>query len=482
MSGLHTITVADVLMGADFRPAGPTAITIADGLIQALEPTGAAPGPRRLAVPGIANAHDHGRPLSTTSFGAGNKPLETWLPSLATMPSVDPYLAHAAPFGRALRGGAIGAMVHLTRPMGLTPFPEEARIIARAASDVGLRIALAISVKDRNPLVYGDHTDLLAGLSPSASQVLQETFLKPPLPFREQLDVVDAVAADITGPMVDVQYGPNGVQWCSDAMLEEIARRSADTGRRIHMHLLETPYQRAYADREYPQGIVRHLADIGLLSPRLTLAHCVWASPDELELIAEHGARIAVNTSSNLHLMSGIAPVEEMLRRGVAVAMGLDGCAFDEDDDALRELRLFKILHSGWGFPEEMSRVAALKAACSTGRAAIGAPGSGLIEIGAPADFLLLDLDALDRDAIMPVDPCDYLFARAHAGHITASFVAGREVLTHGRLNGIDLDAVESELRAAYRSAMPGRAPFLQAWKETEPAIARFYQDRLGCF
>jgi len=482
MSVNHTLIVADALVGADFQPAGPTAITIADGLIQRLEPAGSAPGPRRLALPGIANAHDHGRPLSTTSFGAGNRPLETWLPSLAAMPSVDPYLAHAAPFGRAARGGAIGAMVHLTRPMGLTPFPEEARIIARAATDVGLRIALAISVKDRNPLVYGDHADILAGLTESARKVLQDTFLKQPLPIREQLDLVDSVAADITSPMIDVQYGPNGVQWCSDTMLEEIAGRSADTGRRIHMHLLETPYQRTYADREYPRGIVRHLADIGLLSPRLTLAHCVWARPDELELIAQYGARIAVNTSSNLHLMSGIAPVEEMLRRGVAVAMGLDGCAFDEDDDALRELRLFKILHAGWGFPEEMSRVSALKAACSTGRAAIGAPGSGLIEPGAPADFLLLDLDALDRDAIMPVDPRDYLFARAQAGHIAGSFIAGREIVRNGALTGMDLDAVETELRTAYRAGMPGRAPFLAAWRETEPAIARFYQDRLGCF
>ncbi|MFX5785309.1 amidohydrolase family protein, partial [Acinetobacter baumannii] len=80
--------------------------------------------------------------------------------------------------------------------------------------------------------------------------------------------------------MVDVQYGPNGVQWATPDLLEAIAAASAATGRRVHMHLLETRYQRASADQHFPQGIARHLRDIGLLSPRLTLAHCTWANPE----------------------------------------------------------------------------------------------------------------------------------------------------------------------------------------------------------
>ena len=84
---------------------------------------------------------------------------------------------------------------------------------------------------------------------------------------------------------------------------------------------LETRYQRAWADTEFPDGIVSYLDAIGLLSPRLTLAHCTWARPDELELIAERGATISVNTSSNLGIRSGIAPLAEMVRRGCRVAL-----------------------------------------------------------------------------------------------------------------------------------------------------------------
>ena len=65
-----------------------------------------------------------------------------------------------------------------------------------------------------------------------------------------------------------------------------IAKYGAQTGRRIHMHLLETIYQRAWADQHFPGGVVRYLRDIGFLSERLTLAHCIHARPDEIEMIA----------------------------------------------------------------------------------------------------------------------------------------------------------------------------------------------------
>ena len=91
------------------------------------------------------------------------------------------------------------------------------------------------------------------------------------------------------------------------------------------MHLLETIYQRAWADQNFPQGIVRYLRDIGFLSERLTLAHCIHARPDEIEMIAASGARIVTNFSSNLHLRSGLAPIAAAHQCGCAIAVGVDG-------------------------------------------------------------------------------------------------------------------------------------------------------------
>jgi cytosine/adenosine deaminase-related metal-dependent hydrolase len=478
---MPVIDAAEALVGADYAPSGPCRIDYDAAGIRSITPLPAAPARRLLVLPAPVNAHDHARPLSTTSFGAAGKPLETWLLRLAVMPSVDPYLAVAAPLARSALGGCAGAMVHLTRPMGGMPLPEEARHIARAASDVGIRIALAISMRDRNPLVYGDHgavLDATGAADPGARALVEGTFLKPAPDAAAQVALVEAVADAVHGPMVDVQFGPAAVHWCSGPLLEAIARRSAETGRRVHMHLLETRYQRDWADRTYPQGMVRYLAEIGLLSPRLTVAHAVWARPDELELLSACGVRVAVNTSSNLHLKSGIAPVPAMLAAGVGVAMGLDGCAFDEDDDALRELRLFKALHAGWGFDEVLDPARALQAACVTGREAIGAPPGGMLAEGTPADLLVLDLDTLDRDGLVPPDPRHLLFARATRAHIAALIVAGRETVRDGVLAGADAARMEAQLREAYRAAT---AAMRAAWPAIEPALAAHYRNCLGC-
>ena len=191
------------------------------------------------------------------------------------------------------------------------------------------------------------------------------------------------------------------------------------------MHLLETRYQRAFADAEYREGVVSRLDKLGLLSPRLTLAHCVYARPGELDQIARAGAVIATNPSSNLHLASGVAPIGEALKRGCRVAIGVDASALDEDDDILREMRLGHFLHGGWGFESLVERGPWLAGIVEHGRFANGSPGKGALEVGEPADVLVLDLDRLDRDAIMPVEPIDLLFSRACAAACRCALCRG---------------------------------------------------------
>ena len=478
MTTLHARTA---LAGPDYAETGPVAISFENGLITEVVPAPMPDGPAQMAMPSLADAHNHARPLSTTSFGCGGKPLEQWLPQLAVMPPVDAYTAAAASFGRSLRGGATSVMVHLTRAMGHKSLPDEARDIARAAKDVGVSIGFAVSMRDRNPLVYGDHDRLFEDLTPEAAALAREVWLKPMPSIAEQLAQVDAVAEALAdAPHVDVQYGPTGVQWCSDALLEAVAVSSRASGRRIHMHLLETKPQRDWMDRTYPSGGVARLYEMGFLSPRLTLAHCVWAHEDDLRLIAASGARIAVNLSSNLHLFSGRAPIPDMKRSQVDLAMGLDGCALDEDDDGLRELRLFHLLGRGHGFDDAagINREDTLRAACRTGRAALGLPDGGVLAPGMPADLLILDLDGLDRDALMPVPAKDLLFARATAAHVSEVWSKGCRVFHSGEVVGVDLDAAEAELRAAYRVGLKKTEPLRAVWPQIEAAIGAHYR---GC-
>ena len=432
-------------------------------------------------MPAPVNAHDHARPLSPTSFGAAGKPLETWLLRLAAMPAIDPYLGALAAFGRAARAGAASVMAHYTRFHGPMPPVEEARAIARAAADVGVRVTFAVFMRDRNPLVYGDAGSLTAELPARSRAIVEAQFLGPMPGVEDQIARVEAIAEAVESEGFSVQFGPNGPQWCSDALLAAIGERSRATGRRVHMHLLETRYQRAFADSAYPEGVTRRLKALGLLSPRLTFAHCVYARGDDLDLIAESGAVVATNPSSNLHLGSGVAPIGEAIERGCRVAIGVDASAFDEDDDILRELRLGHFLHGGWGFDDIVARGTWLAQTIANGRFANGAPGDGAICVGAPADILVLDLDALDRDAITPVEPIDLVFARATAAHVARLYVAGQDVVQDGKLVRVDLETAQKELRSAYRANMSSRAAFLEAWGDLEPAVVAHYRGGFGC-
>ncbi len=249
------------------------------------------------------------------------------------------------------------------------------------------------------------------------------------------------------------------------------------------MHLLETRYQRAWADNAYPQGIVRYLDDIGLLSPRLTLAHCTWTRPDELDLIAERGAIISANASSNLTLRSGIAPVAEMMKRGCRVAIGLDGATLDEDDDALRELRLSHLLHVGTGFRTDVSRSAMLTNVLRTGRASVlNRDDGGRLATGEPADLLLLDWNAVDDDRLRPdVDPLDLLFARATARHIRELIIAGRTIVRQGTVTGIDYPAMRDELVGRLRAGMAGNTAFAAALQALERVVHPHFETEAPC-
>ncbi|MEP9380026.1 amidohydrolase family protein [Aquabacter sp. CN5-332] len=478
----RSISCAHLIGAAHAAPAGPSTLVIEDGRIASLAPA-TSPVEPLLALPALVNAHDHGRPVRSSSIGAGGKPLEAWLHYLALFPSVDPYLAAAVSLSRSALGGAGVVMMHYTRAQGFMDLPSEVREVARAARDIGVRVGFAVSMKDRNPLAYGPSEPILADLPEPAREAIAAKFLRPPLTPAAYIALADAVAEAAAGPGFDVQYGPNGPQWCSDALMEAVAEASARTGRRVHMHLLETRYQRIWADEAYPGGVVKHLDAIGLLSPRLTLAHCVWARPDELELLAARGVTIVTNTSSNLHLRSGIGPVAQMLKAGCSVALGLDGKALDEDDDALRELRLAHLVHAGTGFRTAVSREAMLEMAVRNGRFSVtNERDGGLIAPGTPADLMLLDWDRIEDDRLMDgLDPVELMLTRATAAHIRELIIAGRTVVKDGAITGIDYPAARTELLAQMRAGMAASAPLAAAMPALDRAMARHFEPDCPC-
>ncbi len=480
---MRTIQCAHLIEAADRPVALNRQIQIDGDQVKAVEAAATSGAEPLFVLPALVNAHDHGRPVRTSSLDSSGKPLESWSHYQALVPPIDPYLGALVALSRSALGGVGVVMMHLTRPQGLTDLPTEAAAIARAARDIGLRVGFAVSMRDRNPLVYGATEPILAALPDRARRQI-ESLLRAPLTPKDYIALVDEVAAAAAGPTFDVQFGPNGVQWRTDALLSAIAEASERANRRIHMHLLETRYQRIWADATHPDGVVKHLDRLGLLSPRLTLAHCVWARPDELELLAERGVTIAVNTSSNLHLRSGIAPVPRMFEAGCRVAVGLDAAALDDDDDALRELRLWHLLHVGNGFKVAVDREKTLRAAFVNGRFSVtNVDDGGGVHPGAPADLLVLDWAAIDEDRLRDnIDTLQLLLTRATARHIRELIVAGRTVVKGGLVTGVDSDAARTEIFDRMRHGMRDKAELAAALPLLERAIAKHFEPSAACF
>ncbi|GHC89470.1 amidohydrolase family protein [Novosphingobium pokkalii] len=484
--------VGAVLPAADVPPLGAHTITIgSDGRIATLapcDPSGLTAAQAALvAMPALANAHDHGRGLATLACGVADAPLEHWMIDLARQPRVDAYDTAALALAR-LAGSGVAAVYHCHNTQDSAALLDEAEAVSRAAHDTGVRVAFGWPFFDANPLVYGDHAVLARFFPPDrrAAIATMDQGLRSCATNMALFERAQALEHDT----FTLHYHPVAPQWAQPATLAAIAAASAASGRRVHTHLLETRLQREWADAHFPQGFVPWLDAIGLLSPRLTVAHGVWLRPDELALLAARGVTVSVNVSSNLRLRSGLPPLAQIAQAGVAMGLGLDGMGLDDDADMLREIRLAHLLlgqpdrdHGGPVTLPDSQPV--LHAAWSGGRAAILGPddGGGRLAPGAPADLLLIDRRRMGQDWIgdgWPADPA-WLLARATRADVAHLLVAGRAVVRDGQVTGVDEATLAARLAAQARAARRATPPDTARIAQMQAATHAFYAAGCHC-
>ena len=470
-----TLEVERLLAAPGHLPAARNVrLTFSGDRITGIEKTGRPCSDGRIALPAMVNAHDHGYGVRPPALGGADDALECWIASFSRA-VIDPRLEAAVAFGRMALAG-IGATVHCHNSLVADNLESEAAGVARAAADVGIRVAFSCPVRDRNPWVYGDQSSLLPYLPPEDRADMEAT-IADGAPALHLVDQVEAIAGTHESDLFQVQYGPIGPQWCHDTTHERIAKASAENGRRVHMHLLESRRQREWLDTAYPQGIVRFLDDIGLLSPRLTLAHGVHLTDEECALLAGRGVTVAVNTSSNLRLRSGVAPVARFMQHGLRFGFGLDGCAHDDDQDYFRDLRLAWRLHNGTGLEHALPPGRLFDAACRDGfRCIDGSDNYGRVVRGARADLIVLDYAGMRDDfLISDEDELDVILTRATSRHVRSLLVAGREVVSDSALTGLDLACAERELMERARQMAAANAQQTGRHRRRQVAVRAYY-------
>ena len=365
------------------RPlTGPAQLAVRDGLIEHLAPV-AGDGPRPtgalVLLPLFVNAHDHGRGAGNVTAGIPDGPLEEWIASLHRHPrSTQGELVGQG--GALMLASGAGATVICVNPQS-PDTRAEVVAAAEAALDLGVRAAIVYPMADTMGELNGRARDAVGWDADETAR---------------RLDEVEEIAAKFEGPLVDVQLGPSGPQWVSEATLRAVGHHAALTGRRVHMHLLESRAQRAWADATYPEGIVEFLDGAGLVGPGVCFAHGTQLRADELTALARRGCVLALNASSNLRLCSGIAPVALARQSGVALGAGLDGLALADDGDYWTELRLLRGIEQA---QTGRTVVAAdlIELLGRGGRAALGRAAPLPPAPGRSADFVLLDVGGYEH-------------------------------------------------------------------------------------
>jgi 5-methylthioadenosine/S-adenosylhomocysteine deaminase len=160
------------------------------------------------------------------------------------------------------------------------------------------------------------------------------------------------------------------------------------------IHLAETKSEIEEVSKKYGKSPVNHMESLGLLSSSLIACHCVWLTEAEMDLLARRGVKVVHNPESNMKLASGVAPVPELLARGVTVGLGTDGCASNNNLDLFQEMDSAAKLHKVHRLdPTVMPSSVVLEMATLGGARVLGLEKEiGSLEVGKKADIIVLDL------------------------------------------------------------------------------------------
>jgi cytosine/adenosine deaminase-related metal-dependent hydrolase len=198
-------------------------------------------GPGFLLIPGLINAHAHGRGLSDFQRGALDNTLESWTYDTLKFKPVPTYEDVSLAAACLLKSGVTTTM-HNHNPM-LRDFQADYDEALRAYRDAGIRVQFNPGVIDQR-VVYGDNTEFYASLPEPLRMILTQPFPEDMLTVDKYIQAVKDLHRRSDGPMSKIGFGPLGPQWLEDDLLREIRRAADDLKAPIHIHMLQTIYQR----------------------------------------------------------------------------------------------------------------------------------------------------------------------------------------------------------------------------------------------
>lgn len=412
-----------VTVDSQFKLIENGALTVRDGIIERVwSPSGDAPLPQaaesldcsgKLLMPGLVNAHTH-LPMALFRGLADDLALDRWLQDFI-FPAESRYLSPQA----VCTGTRLSVAEMLLN--GTTTCCDGyfyADSVARTVSLTGLRAVVGQGVIDFPAPGVSD---------PSRNIEQAETFVD---------------AWQHRSEMLQPSIFCHSPYTCSSQTLQSAKAAAARKGVLFQIHVAETRIEGQQCREANGCSPVTYLHDLGILDSDTLLIHAVWMEPGDIDLIAGSGARIVHCPESNMKLASGIAPVPDFIGSGVAVGLGTDGCASNNDLDLFGEMRSAAMLHKAARLdPTAMDAASVVRMATIEGARVLGLDRHiGSLEAGKQADLIVVDLN---QPHLVPLyHPASHLVYAARGSDVRHVMIAGRWIVRDRQLITLDAAAL----------------------------------------
>lgn len=370
-----------------------------------------------ILIPGLVNAHGHSA-MSLFRGIADDLPLKEWLETFI-WPLESKLLSP-----EFVQQGARLALAEMicsgtTCFADMYFFPEQ---VALATLNAGIRVQLATPILEF-PTVWARDSDDYIG---------------------KALNLHDQYK---NNEFIHTAFGPHAPYTVADTALQRVATFAEELDVPIHMHVHETAQEVADGIERNGKRPMQRLSELGLITPRFVGIHATQLNAEEIRLLAENGANVVHCPESNQKLASGSCPVDSLIKAGVNVALGTDGCASNNDLDMFSEMRSAALL--GKLVANDASAVPAHEALAMATLNAAKALGLdddiGSLEVGKQADIAAISCDAMNA---LPFYNChSQLVYSTQASQVSHVWCAGRPLLQDHKLLSIDKDGLVAAVK-----------------------------------
>ncbi|MCY7377238.1 MAG: amidohydrolase [Pyrinomonadaceae bacterium] len=336
-------------------------------------------------------------------------------------------------------------------------FPAEAKNVTEDFVRVGTRLGLAEMIRGGTTtfcdMYYFEDAIADETFKAGVRGVLGETLIDFPAPDNKTFADAKIYAEKFVkkwqgNALITPAIAPHAPYTVSEEHLIEAKNLADKLDAPLVMHLAEAQSETDFVMKTKGMRSIAYVNKIGFLSERLIAAHVIQATDEELAILKKFNVGIAHNPQSNMKLAAGVAPVPQMLKMDLAVGLGTDGAASNNDLSLWEEMdtaaKLHKLIS---GDPKVLTAQQAFEMATIRGARALHLEKQiGSLETGKRADIVILDFDSLNQTPFYNV--YSHLVYATKASDVRTVIINGKIVMRDKRLLTLDENAIKKDANA----------------------------------